>query len=434
MSQEFTRIVIEIPSRTNLPLGALTESVESGFGWTSKHPSGMPLLAKRLRRNSVPQQSKAAEIPDSMLADLDALELCKIETPHRVLLAGTARGLFEHSARYIKHISIDCDLKLNAAYSIKTDPAMDLVGLANDMGMLAEVISQQEIEHALRAGFSLDRIVANGLDKSWAASSGTVLPKAIFCDSVEEFRMLSNGRYLPSILGIRVRPPFIPSRFGIVLDELIDFDNLVSAIQDAPVDCSLGIHFHTASSYIGVDAWWSVLESVVEWARRLEQNTPRHFSCLDIGGGWFPDDWTEILLPQLSNKLSKIKCILPYLEEVILEPGKALAQPTSALVVSVIEVRGTNDEKEVVVDGAISDLPQIDKFPHRILANDHYSGWRVLVRGNDQILGRICMENDILATSISLPPDIKVGDVLVICDAGAYDRSMSYDFGRGKHR
>jgi diaminopimelate decarboxylase len=41
------------------------------------------------------------------------------------------------------------------------------------------------------------------------------------------------------------------------------------------------------------------------------------------------------------------------------------------------------------------------------------------------------MEHDIVASNVKLPETAEVGDVLVFCDAGAYDRSMSYVFGRG---
>jgi diaminopimelate decarboxylase len=41
------------------------------------------------------------------------------------------------------------------------------------------------------------------------------------------------------------------------------------------------------------------------------------------------------------------------------------------------------------------------------------------------------MEHDVVATNVELPEGAQVGDVLIFCDAGAYDRSMSYVFGRG---
>lgn len=41
------------------------------------------------------------------------------------------------------------------------------------------------------------------------------------------------------------------------------------------------------------------------------------------------------------------------------------------------------------------------------------------------------MEHDVVASNIELPTDAKAGDFLIFCDTGAYDRSMSYVFGRG---
>jgi diaminopimelate decarboxylase len=41
------------------------------------------------------------------------------------------------------------------------------------------------------------------------------------------------------------------------------------------------------------------------------------------------------------------------------------------------------------------------------------------------------METDILASDLALPPTLRPGSRLVIGDAGAYDASMAYNFGRG---
>ena len=49
------------------------------------------------------------------------------------------------------------------------------------------------------------------------------------------------------------------------------------------------------------------------------------------------------------------------------------------------------------------------------------------------ILGRLCMEADILAESIALPASLQAGDMIVIGDTGAYDSSMTYDFGKGRN-
>jgi diaminopimelate decarboxylase len=55
-----------------------------------------------------------------------------------------------------------------------------------------------------------------------------------------------------------------------------------------------------------------------------------------------------------------------------------------------------------------------------------------MARGKARILGRLCMEDDILAPNVHPRADIAEGELLAICDAGAYESSMAYTFGRGK--
>ena len=57
--------------------------------------------------------------------------------------------------------------------------------------------------------------------------------------------------------------------------------------------------------------------------------------------------------------------------------------------------------------------------------------WQPIGRGKTHLLGRLCMEHDIVAANVALPEGAGAGDLLVFCDAGAYDKSMSYVFGHG---
>jgi diaminopimelate decarboxylase len=102
------------------------------------------------------------------------------------------------------------------------------------------------------------------------------------------------------------------------------------------------------------------------------------------------------------------------------------------LAMRVLETRGEEGEiAEAVVDGSIAELPMYFFYPHRVMARDHAGRWRPLRRGKTRLMGRLCMEHDVVASSIELPEGTRPGDVLVFCDAGGYDRSMSYVFGRG---
>jgi diaminopimelate decarboxylase len=188
-----------------------------------------------------------------------------------------------------------------------------------------------------------------------------------------------------------------------------------------------------ASSNIGVKRWWHLFESMLRWCRSIEALTGRLVECVDIGGGWFPDDLRKFGETRLSEAIETIPQFLSGVEQVICEPGKALAQPSMALAMQILDVRRLKDDAlEAVVDGSIAELPMYAFQPHRVLNRDRETGtWRSLGYGKSVLYGRLCMEHDIVAPSIDLPSNIQPGDILVFCDAGAYDRSMSYVFGVG---
>lgn len=125
---------------------------------------------------------------------------------------------------------------------------------------------------------------------------------------------------------------------------------------------------------------------------------------------------------------------LPLCKYLLLEPGKALVQPAGVLVSKVLEVRATRLGRDVVLDASIALLPDLSSHPHRLWAACAERGfWTQLSdRGEDRIVGSICMEHDIIRPSTCLPEWIQPGHFVVVGDCGAYDTSMSFSFGRGE--
>jgi diaminopimelate decarboxylase len=234
-------------------------------------------------------------------------------------------------------------------------------------------------------------------------------------------------------VGVRLRTPSVASRFGIPVDTPKALERLVEAVELLPDDCAFGVHFHMASSNVGVRHWWHLFESMLRWARSIESLTGRQIEILDVGGGWFPDDWHAEDDDRFQAAVRRVPDFLRHVRRVISEPGKAIAQPSMALAMRLLEFDEAEEEiKEAVVDGSIAELPMHFFQPHRILWRNRETGeWETLRRGPTQLLGRLCMEHDIVARGVELPGGARVGDVLIFCDAGAYDRSMSYVFGRG---
>jgi diaminopimelate decarboxylase len=436
--RQFTRVVLEIPVRPTHPLPAVRPGVDE---WQvgSKHPSGMPQLAERLRgaKADRPKRARpAGEVPAALAQDLDAAMVDALPTPRRLLLARTARERFARVAGALADAPA-AGPRLNFGYSIKTNPHPSLVGLADEAGMHAEVISAAELRRALASGFPAERVILNGPAQRWpeaVAYEGELM--AAFADSPQSFaRWLREGPPRARYLGMRLRPVTVASRFGTPFDDPKRFGEVLALLRDVPAGQAIGAHFHFASDVLGPARWLETFEGVVHWVAALEQGVGRPVRCLDVGGGWFPDDFDAELLPRLPRLVAAAHAQLPALDAFVIEPGKAMAQPSMALATTVLEVRALKDgAREAVVDAAISDLPMAPFYPHRVYgrARPHGRGaWQALGGGGDRLLGRICMETDILASDLALPEGLEPGDRLVIADAGAYDASMAYNFGRG---
>ncbi|MBA2495352.1 MAG: hypothetical protein H0V31_11740 [Acidobacteria bacterium] len=382
-------------------------------------------------------KNNLSNLPASFVEDISNVDFKQVQTPSFLFLEKTAFKLFERAARLARNISTD-EIQVINAYSMKTNPDVRLVQLAHEAGFLAEAISPLEVNKALEVGFTPEQVILNGPGKWWHKE---YLPKepmhAVFCDSVADLKRvvaaMEMGELKTKIAGVRLRTPNIPSRFGIPIDTPEVFKTLIESIGMLPRDNQFGVHFHMASSNVGVEQWWHLFESILRWCISIEALSGHIIEVLDVGGGWFPDDWNEDSDVRFARAVSRVQEFLPHVKQIVSEPGKALAQPSMALAMRILEIQDfPGIATDVVVDGSIAELPMYFFYPHRILHQNAQTGvWKSLGRGKAHLLGRLCMEHDVVASNVGLPEDAKPDDLLVFCDAGAYDRSMSYVFGRG---
>jgi diaminopimelate decarboxylase len=444
---EFTRVVLEIPVKPQMPLSPLPEPFAGGIGHSLKHPAGLPGFAEKLHRRAnaglpaeAAWQQLLPDIPDTFRADISALDMEGIRTPQFLFMPRTASALFERAAAAARSAGA-ADITVSNAYSIKTNPDPRMLGAALQAGFLAEAISPPEVSAALRAGFRPDQIILNGPGKWWRKEELPADPlHAVFCDSTEDLRRVAaaikNGELQAGTIGVRLRTPGFASRFGIPMHSPEVFEAMIGALQTLPPECEFGIHFHMASSNVGVSQWKHLFESMLRWCSSIEALSGKCITCLDIGGGWAPDDWLRDAGDRFGWAVALVRELLPHVRQIVSEPGKALAQPSMALAMRILEIQEAGHDaegrREVVVDGSIAELPMYFVHPHRILHRAADSGsWQPIGRGKAHLLGRLCMEHDVVATNVALPESARAGDLLVFCDAGAYDKSMSYVFGHG---
>lgn len=423
-ARTFTRIVTEVPWRSGLPI-ARTVPPEEFTRATGKHPSGMPRLHRRLHdAERYPDTTPQEALPPDLAADLAEAAKSVTTTPVRVLLPRVA------AARFVLAASLGRQHSIEVAYSVKTNPDSRLMGIALEHGLLAEAISEDELAWARRCGWTPARIIYNGPVQLPRRRGGEPPLHAAFADDLKALES-----YLVSppaeLIGVRLRHPEAPSRFGVRLEDLVEFERLVGLFASAPAGCRLGVSFHLASSDIGLQRWTACARDLIAWAGQLATLSERTIAGLDLGGGWAPEDFEAAATGCIPQLVRLAPDILGPQVRVLIEPGKALAQPAMALLTRVVHVRhGSEGGREAVLDAGIADVPLIHDFPHRIVWLREREA-QVLGRRRDALLGPTCMEGDRLSDEIALPEDLCPGDLLAICDCGAYDASMAYTFGRG---
>lgn len=443
----FVRVVHEVPAKEEVGMGFAVDS-QLISTWSASHGGkgkgkgsvSLPELKDSIKDDELKENlnlpTLESETPMPLAYKNEVFQQVQKfqgETPARILLSNWSQASFDHvtlPSRYERSAAPE----IRIGYSVKTSPTDAQLLCAKEKNFYLECISQAEIERVINLGVPANRVILNGPGKFWPS---TKPPQTglhmVFCDSIEEFERSAKIPNLTQCLGLRIRLPQLASRFGVAVDEFEEFERLVQAIRSVKGKVALGFHFHMASWAIGIQRWSESFQSVLTWCHSLEQLTQVKVEYLDLGGGFFPQDFKDLNFSVVQE------CTAQWLKNVkgiYFEPGRALTQDAEILVSRVLDIRHSakGKIKEIVVDASVAELPLAHNYPHRIFFQ-HQSGAKsavqTLEKGGTRILGRICMEDDILSYGVKIPEGTQIGDLIVFGDAGAYERSMSYEFGRG---
>jgi diaminopimelate decarboxylase len=450
----FTRVVQEIPANEDIGLPLPQESTAAGWGSDGKKgKGGMPSSVASLPKlkESSPSPSSLGDeedsespqnpetLPEGFASEIERFSKAfQGETPARVLLEDWTGHRFKTLADHIETCRYGRP-EIRIGYSVKTSPTEEHLKKAKKHGFFAECISQREVRRAMAHGFAPKEIILNGPGKFWPITEPPVPGlHMMFCDSVEEFDRIIDIPKFAGVIGFRMKLPHLHSRFGNSLDEFKSFQRIAERVKKLRGKAELGFHFHMPSWAIGMERWMQSLDSLLLWCRTFQQVASIPVRHLDLGGGFFPADLEHL---DFAGIQQAVHVALPEARAIYFEPGRALTQDGEALVSRVLDVRKDSDGdlSEIVVDACIAELPLAQAYNHRVFYRSMKKvdksadgkSCQLLQKGTTRILGRICMEDDILSAGVDLPEEIDVGDLVIFGDAGAYERTMSYDFGRG---
>jgi diaminopimelate decarboxylase len=337
-------------------------------------------------------------------------------------------------------------------FAIKANGNLALLALLAARGCGFDAVSGGEVYRALRAGADPARVALAGagktdaeLDYALEAGVGRLIVEAR--DELARLEALAArraqgstqagepaGRRRPRV-ALRLNPGVHAhthrhldtghpgSKFGIEMDEAAA---LFAAWRDYPHLQLDGVHVHIGSQN---DDPGATVQAVREALALIAAGRAAGaaVTSLDIGGGFpvayragddapGPEVFAAALAPLLAGQ---------GLEELLVEPGRALVAAAGVLLVRVVSVKHSAGARIVVVDGGMSDLirPALYDAYHAIVPVAAPAG----ELSPADVAGPICESADYLGRARPLPA-LAPGDLLAVLHTGAYGMSMASNY------
>jgi diaminopimelate decarboxylase len=320
-------------------------------------------------------------------------------------------------------------------YAVKANDALALLRVAAEEGLGADVVSQGELDKALRAGVPAERIVFSGVGKQ-RGEIAAALAAGIRSVNIEALDELDDVTEEAGRLGtvapvsVRLNPDVAAgthqhlttgtaaSKFGLEAGEALTAAR--RAAENAALE-PVGLSFHVGSQLLDLAPIFVAAERAAELWRELAEAGIR-LRDLDLGGG-LGIAYQGYEAPELADYARAAIDVARSLEAtLVLEPGRHLAGPVGTFVTRVVRVKRARDRTIAVCDGGINDLirPLLYGAEHPIRLVSAEARESGLV----DVVGPLCESGDFLALGRALPVPAR-GDLLAVELAGAYGRVMS---------
>lgn len=322
-------------------------------------------------------------------------------------------------------------------YALKANPNPRLLKSIAQYGAGADIVSGGELLRALECGIPPQNIVFSGVGKT-SEELKLGLEKKIGSFNVESIEELQELNQLGHHLNIKARVamrlnPDVQAKthkhiatgagedkFGLSF-ELIK--SIYQNRQNYPNIRFVGLSVHIGSQLTQMQATLKAVEQMIQ----LSLFCPDPLEFLDVGGGlgidYSPQEDQELI--HLDEYMSSLAGRLNHTQvpKIIFEPGRWIAGKVGLLVTKVIRTKSQGVQNFAIIDAGMNDMSRVALYEafHRILELDVSRSQETL---DYHIVGPVCESTDVFARKRQLGR-LGPGARLVICDVGAYGKSMA---------
>ena len=319
----------------------------------------------------------------------------------------------------------------NIAYSYKTNYTPKLCRIVNELGGFAEVVSDMEMEIALRIGVEPKKIIWNGPYKNAKkVEQLLVMGGTVNIDSAYEIDLVADiaDRHPNHKLNIGIRCNFdvgdgIVSRFGFDIKSE-DFKKALSLFETRKNLYLIGLQCHFATRRL--ETWKPRAEGMLALIDQLGI-VPEH---IDLGGGLF-GKMADSLKAQFDSEIPTYKqyaeAVAPTFAEhfrnskkkplLLIEPGSALVGDCMKFASRVVNIKEVRGKAIATLLGSIYNInPTLNKKnpPIEVYAmGERQREYKDLDFG-----GFTCIESDYLYRHYD--GKLAKGDMVVFGNAGSY--------------
>ena len=326
-------------------------------------------------------------------------------------------------------------------YAIKANANLKLLKIIKDAGLGIDCVSGGEIERALEAGFSSEKIVFAGVGKSdWEIE--LAVDNNIFCFNVESIPELEVINEISAKKGkvsnvcFRINPNvgahthanittgLAENKFGIAMEDMEDIIKMSSAMKNVNF---IGLHFHIGSQILDMSDFVALSERINELQDKLEADGIK-LQIINVGGGLGIDyqNPQENPIPNFKDYFATYHKHLKLRpgQTVHFELGRAVVGQCGALITRVNYMKKGSVKQFAIVDAGMTDLirPALYDAVHKTIN----------VTSNEpeqlyDVVGPICESSDVFVKDIKLNA-VRRGDIIAMLSAGAYGEIMASQY------